>query len=57
MAKEKLVKARVLLDGRFGKCNEVIELPDIEIAAGVKAGELDSHTDSVKYAESLKTKG
>ena len=54
MAKEKLVKARVLLDGRFGKCNDVVELPDTEIAAGVKAGELDSHVDSVKYAESLK---
>lgn len=54
MAKEKLVKARVLLDSRFGKCNDVVELPAADIASGVEAGELDAHVDSVKYAESLK---
>ena len=54
MAKEKMVKARVLVDGAYGFCNDVIELTAEEISAGVKSGALDDHADAVAYAESLK---
>ena len=45
-----LVKARVLVDGAFGKVNDVVEV-DQEVAHG---GELDTSPEAVAYAESLK---
>lgn len=57
MAKEKLVKARVLVAGSYGACNDVVELDADAVAAGVKAGELDDAAAAVAYAESLKEKG
>lgn len=48
------VKARVLVDGRFGLVNEVIELEQSEIDEAVKSGEVDASKDAVSYAESLK---
>ena len=45
-----LVKARVLVDGAFGKVNDVVEV-DPEVAHG---GELDTSPEAVAYAESLK---
>jgi hypothetical protein len=53
MAKEKLVKARVLVSSSFGKCDDVVELEAEAVAAGVKAGELDDNAAAVAYAESL----
>lgn len=50
----KLVKARVLLDGSYGRCNDVVELDAGLIAEGVAAGELDDSAEAVAYAESLK---
>lgn len=43
------VKARVLVDGIFGKVDEVIE-----VSADVESPEIDKHPDAVAYAESLK---
>lgn len=54
MAKEKLAKARVLVAGAYGACNDVVELDAEAVAAGVKAGELDDSAAAVAYAESLK---
>ena len=45
-----LVKARVLVDGAFGKVNDIVEV-DPEAAHG---GELDTSPEAVAYAESLK---
>ena len=44
------VKARVLVDGAHGKCNDVVL-----VAASVAEGspELDAHPEAVAYAESL----
>ncbi|MFK3741432.1 hypothetical protein [Massilia sp. TN1-12] len=51
MAEAKKVKARVLVDGAHGNCNDVIEID----AAQVKAltGVVDADPDAVAYAESL----
>lgn len=52
MAKAKqAVKARVIVDGRFGRINEVIELDQSEIDEAVKSGEVDTSPDAVAYAE------
>ena len=47
------IKARVLVDGDFGKANAVITLPVAEAQAGQDAGELDTDPGAVAYAESL----
>lgn len=49
-AVENGIKARVLVDGAFGKVNDVVEV-DPEVAHG---GELDTSPEAVAYAESLK---
>lgn len=45
------VKARVLVDGLYGKVDDVVELSSEEAAA---SSEVDAHPDAVAYAESLK---
>lgn len=52
MAEAKKVEVRVLKDGAFGKCNDVVEID----AADVKtlAGEVDAEPAAVAYAKSLK---
>jgi hypothetical protein len=45
------IKVRVLRDGSYGKCNEVV-LMDAELAASL-AGEVDAEPEAVAYAESL----
>lgn len=50
-APEGTVRARVLVDGRYGKVDEVVEVPEVEASA---SSELDAHPDAVAYAESLK---
>ena len=47
----KRVQARVLVDGRFGKVNQVVSVTDEELEAG--KGELCAHPTSVAYAKSL----
>lgn len=47
------VAARVLVDGRFGRCNEVVEVSAVDAEAGVQDGQLDTHPDAVAYARSL----
>lgn len=47
----KRVQARVLVDGRFGKVNQVVSVTDEELEAG--KGELCAHPASVAYAKSL----
>jgi hypothetical protein len=45
------VKVRVLRDGSYGKCNDVVTM-DAELAASL-AGEVDADPAAVEYAESL----
>ena len=49
-ADEGQVKARVLMDGTFGKVNDVVVI-DKECAEG--NGDLDPNPDAVAYAESI----
>ena len=51
MAKEKTVKARVLVEGAFGKVNDVITVPEDEAAAA--GGQIDTDPGAVAYAEKL----
>lgn len=44
------VKARVLVDGAYGKVNDVV---DVTAAEAEASGELDSHPDAVAYALSI----
>lgn len=44
------VKARVLVDGVYGKVNDVVDVTTAEAEA---SSELDTHPDAVAYAESL----
>lgn len=46
-----LVKARVLVDGAFGKCNDVIDI-DAALATTL-AGTVDTSPAAVAYAELL----
>ena len=48
-AKQTGVKARVLVDGPFGKINDIVVLSEDEIAAA--GGAVDAHPKSVAYAE------
>lgn len=57
MAKDKdsaPIKARVLVDGVYGKCNDVVTVPADEATAA--GGQLDSDPASVEYAEGLARK-
>ena len=47
------VKARVLTNCAYGRCNEVVELTEAEAAQGTAVGFIDCHPDAVAYAESL----
>ncbi|WP_296228582.1 hypothetical protein [Ralstonia sp. UBA689] len=49
---QKRVRARVLVEGRFGVPNDVVEVDDDTLATA--AGELCAHPASVAYALSLK---
>lgn len=49
-----LVKGRVLVDGTWGRVNQVIDiLPDM-VESAEASGQVDTHPDAVAYAESLK---
>jgi hypothetical protein len=51
--KGRTVKARVLVDGSYGKVNDVVQVPVVIAAANP---ELDATPAAVAYAESLATK-
>jgi hypothetical protein len=48
----KKLKARVLVDGAYGKCDDVVEIDEKEVKA--LAGVVDTDPAAVAYAESLK---
>jgi hypothetical protein len=51
MAEVQKVKARVLVDGALGKCNDVVEIEAKQVKS--LAGVVDTDPDAVAYAESL----
>jgi hypothetical protein len=54
MAKAKqAVKARVLVDGKYGQVNEVIELEQDEVNEAVSSGQVDTNEAAVAYALKL----
>lgn len=46
-------KVRVLVDGAFGKPDEVVELEGEELAQALASGQVDADPAAVAYAESL----
>lgn len=48
------IKARVLMDGLYGKVDDVIEIPAAELQQAEASGQVDTHPDAVAYAEGLK---
>ena len=47
-------KVRVLVEGNYGKPDDVIELEGEALAVAVASGQVDPHPDAVAYAEGLK---
>lgn len=47
-------KLRVLVEGAFGKPDDVIELEGEELAQAMASGQVDDNPVAVAYAESLK---
>ena len=47
-------KLRVLVDGAFGKADDVVELEGEALAQALASGQVDPHPDAVAYAEGLK---
>jgi hypothetical protein len=46
-------KVRVLVEGAFGKPDDVIELEGEALAQALASGQVDAHPEAVAYAESL----
>ena len=46
-------KVRVLVEGYYGKPDDVIELEGEALAVAVASGQVDPHHEAVAYAESL----
>lgn len=46
-------KVRVLVEGAFGKPDDVIELDGEKLAQALASGQVDSTPEAVAYAESL----
>ena len=44
---------RVLVEGAFGKPDDVIELEGEELAQALASGQVDANPEAVAYAESL----
>lgn len=51
MAEAQKVKVRVLVDGPYGKCNDVVEI-DAKLVKSL-AGAVDADPEAVAYAESI----
>lgn len=49
----KLTKVRLLMDGQYGKCNDVVELDADALKAAEAAGHADSNKAAVAYAMTL----
>ena len=49
-------KVRVLVDGAFGKPDEVRELDADELAQALASGQVDANPDAVDHAEKLSDK-
>lgn len=47
-------KVRVLVEGNYGKPDDVIELEGEALAVAVASGQVDAEPAAVAYAESLK---
>ena len=47
-------KVRVLVEGNYGKPDDVIELEGEALAQALASGQVDTHPDAVAYAEGLK---
>ena len=52
---EPTVKARVLVDGNYGRANDVAQIPASEVERAKASGQVDFHPDAVAYAESLQS--
>ena len=48
-----VTKARVLMDGAFGKADDVVELGGEELTQALASGQVDADPAAVAYAESL----
>ena len=46
-------KVRVLMEGAFGKADDVVELEGEELAQALASGQVDADPAAVAYAESL----
>lgn len=46
-------KLRVLVEGAFGKPDDVIELEGEDLAQALASGQVDANPEAVAYAESL----
>ena len=46
-------KARVLVEGHYGKPDDVVELDGEALAQALASGQVDAHPEAVAYAESL----
>lgn len=47
-------KVRVLVEGAFGKPDDVIELEGEALAQALASGQVDANPEAVAYAESLR---
>ncbi len=47
-------KVRVLVEGHYGKPDDVIELEGEALAVAVASGQVDAEPEAVAYAESIK---
>ena len=47
-------KVRVLVEGTFGKVDDVIELEGDALESAIASGQVDATPEAVAYAESLK---
>jgi hypothetical protein len=52
-AKKTDTKVRVLVDGQFGKVDEVVTLTPELLEVGLAVGQVDPAPEAVAYAESL----
>lgn len=52
--KQTNTKARVLVEGSFGKPDDVVELAPAEFDVALASGQVDPHPDAVAYAAALK---
>lgn len=50
-AKVKTTKVRCLMDGQYGKANDLAEVPAAEVKQLKAAGFVDDHADAVSWAE------